>query len=207
MQIVFVRHGTTAWNKEKRWQGSSDVPLSDVGRAQARVTARYLLEQFEVPEAIYTSDLSRALETSGFIAGEFGKEPIATPLLREAHIGLWSGVEIEESFKTHGRLIQKWRSDPWADMPETESLGELQRRSVGFLKYVEGLYKDGQSIIVVSHALFIKSVLCYVLGMPLQNNYSFNLDNCSISTIRAGEGGTGWRLFELNIHRHLAQVR
>ena len=75
MQIVFVRHGTTAWNKEKRWQGSSDVPLSDLGRAQARVTARYLLEHFEVPEAIYTSDLSWAFETSEFIAGEFdGKE-------------------------------------------------------------------------------------------------------------------------------------
>ena len=206
MQILFVRHAPP--NGTKRKDGR------EFRRAAFRCRSRPGQGHGQVSPRTVRSSGGDLHQRSVEGAGDFGvyrrrvrqRAHRHTVTERGPHRSL-SGVEIEESFKTHGRLIQKWRSDPWADMPETESLGELQRRSVGFLKYVEGLYKDGQSIIVVSHASFIKSVLCYVLGMPLQNNYSFNLDNCSISTIRAGEGGTGWRLFELNIHRHLAQVR
>jgi broad specificity phosphatase PhoE len=89
-----VRHGRTEWNAARRFQGQSDIPLSEEGRAQAMAVAAALAS--EPISAIVSSDLSRALETARAIAGHHGLEVRADARLREFRFGAWEGLTWDE---------------------------------------------------------------------------------------------------------------
>jgi probable phosphoglycerate mutase len=93
-ELLIARHGETDWNRERRWQGHSDPPLNDLGRAQARELAAALAG--EGLEAIYASDLRRATETAEIVGGELGLPVRSDPALRETDVGSWSGLTREE---------------------------------------------------------------------------------------------------------------
>jgi probable phosphoglycerate mutase len=97
-RVLLVRHGQSEWNALGRWQGQADPPLNEVGRAQAISAARSLGSL----DAIFSSDLQRALETAAIISGELGIGPVVVePALRERDAGDWSGLtraEIEERY-------------------------------------------------------------------------------------------------------------
>jgi broad specificity phosphatase PhoE len=85
-----VRHGRTEWNAARRFQGQSDIPLSEEGRAQARATAAALTG---VPlDALVSSDLSRALDTARAIGADRALEVVPDPRLREFAFGEWEGL-------------------------------------------------------------------------------------------------------------------
>lgn len=92
--IVLVRHGETDWNLERRWQGHSDRPLNETGRAQARELAEALAD--EPFDAVYSSDLMRAHETARIVAERMGLDVTAVPDLRETRFGSWEGLSDEE---------------------------------------------------------------------------------------------------------------
>lgn len=87
-----VRHGETQWNALRKLQGWKDIPLNDVGTAQAQQLERYFASHFTpVPDTIYSSDLSRAYETAAIATKPF-KLPIHTSQhLRERHYGIYEG--------------------------------------------------------------------------------------------------------------------
>jgi 2,3-bisphosphoglycerate-dependent phosphoglycerate mutase len=97
--ILIARHGESDWNRERRWQGYADRPLTDRGREQARALAARLAH-IEL-DAVYSSDLQRARDTAAVVAENQGLEVQAVPELREVDVGSWSGltrVEAEERF-------------------------------------------------------------------------------------------------------------
>ena len=87
--VLFWRHGQTDFNVAGRFQGQSDVPLNDTGRAQAEQAARRLAELG--PELIVSSDLSRAAATADSLATLLGLEPVRDRRLRETAFGEWEG--------------------------------------------------------------------------------------------------------------------
>src|ERR1700704_2099238 len=88
-RVLLVRHGQSEWNALGKWQGQADPPLSDLGRAQARSAAHSLGSL----DAIYASDLQRAMETAAIIANALGIGPVVVdPDLRERNAGEWSGL-------------------------------------------------------------------------------------------------------------------
>jgi broad specificity phosphatase PhoE len=92
-RILLVRHGESEWNAARRWQGQADPPLTDLGRAQAAHAARAL----GAIDAIFASDLQRALVTAQVIADALGlDEPLIDARLRERDAGEWSGLTREE---------------------------------------------------------------------------------------------------------------
>ena len=95
--ILVLRHGQSEWNSIRRWQGTADSPLTELGRQQAGATAGLLAElQLQFP-AIWTSDLRRASETAAIIARTLGlSTPTCDARLREAHAGEWEGLTPEE---------------------------------------------------------------------------------------------------------------
>ena len=95
--ILVLRHGQSEWNSIRRWQGTADSPLTELGRQQAGATAALLSAlRLEFP-AIWTSDLCRASETAAIIARRLGLgDPIVDARLREAHAGEWEGFTPEE---------------------------------------------------------------------------------------------------------------
>ena len=98
MDLVLIRHGVTAWNQQRRFQGQIDTPLSEEGHQQAMLTARHLstLSQAQPINAIYASDLKRAWSTAEPIARLLGLPILKQSLLRERHYGVFEGKTHEE---------------------------------------------------------------------------------------------------------------
>jgi probable phosphoglycerate mutase len=110
-RILLMRHGQSEWNATGRWQGQADPPLSDLGRRQAREAARAI----GAVDAVWSSDLQRAVETAAIISADIGVGPVVLdPDLRERDAGEYSGLtraEIEERFP--GYLADHRRPPGW----------------------------------------------------------------------------------------------
>ena len=89
-RIYLVRHGETAWNQDKRYQGQTDIPLTEKGREQAQRAAERLAGVGA--SFLISSDLSRALDTAAVIGQRLGLSVISCPLWRERNYGRWGGV-------------------------------------------------------------------------------------------------------------------
>jgi len=95
--ILLLRHGQSEWNAVRRWQGTADSPLTELGREQAATTARLLVALRLDFASIWTSNLRRASQTAAIIAGALGLgEPIVDARLQEADAGEWEGLTPEE---------------------------------------------------------------------------------------------------------------
>jgi uncharacterized phosphatase len=146
--LYLVRHGETNWNAERRIQGSTDIPLNDMGRAQARATGRLLARREW--DAIFASPLSRAFETASIIATELGMAaPDTVDAIVERNYGEAEGLnwqQIDELFP--------------GDMPVPgrESHESVAARAVPALIDLARSH-PAQALIVVSHGGVIRSVL------------------------------------------------
>src|SRR5690348_11335705 len=131
VRILLARHGETVFNVEGRWQGQSDSPLTERGRAQARELARALAAEPIV--AVYSSDLGRAFGTAQAVAEPHGLEVIADERLREIHVGGWTGKNREQIEANWPDGLKAWATVPSAfRMPDGEDLLEAQTRALRF---------------------------------------------------------------------------
>ena len=94
IDLILVRHGETAWNASRRFQGRTDIPLSEIGRARARAVSLRL--QSEAFDCGYASDLDRAAETARIIAEPHGLAVTIEPRIREFDFGQWEGLTWDE---------------------------------------------------------------------------------------------------------------
>src|SRR5690348_7117717 len=94
VRILLARHGETVFNVEGRWQGQSDSPLTERGRAQAIELARALAD--ERVAAVYSSDLGRSLDTATEVGAIHHLEVVADARLREIHVGEWTAKRRDE---------------------------------------------------------------------------------------------------------------
>ena len=176
-KICLIRHGQTNWNLEGRYQGQSNVPLNENGRAQARALARQL--QGLPFTAIYTSDLKRAKETAE-IVGAFIHLPVTLePRLREIKQGKWEGQLVEV---IKARYVELWGQhvvDPaGARPPGGETVGEVAKRVYTALDDIAG-HHPNTSVLIVSHGLAIATVICKAQGIPVGQAYSAIPDNAT----------------------------
>jgi broad specificity phosphatase PhoE len=145
--IVLVRHGESTWNREGRWQGHGDPPLSDEGRAQALTVARSLAA---MPfDALYSSDLARARETAEIMGKELGLPVQLDARLREVDVGEWSGLtraEVEERYPD-GLRRRREGGTGWVDGETYDAMGA---RVVEALHAIAGAHRDGR-VLVVTH--------------------------------------------------------
>jgi len=155
-RVLLVRHGQSEWNAIGRWQGQADSPLSDQGRLQAREAARAVGSV----DAVWASDLQRAVETATIIANEIGVGPVVVdPDLRERDAGEFSGLtrpEIEERFP--GYLAAHRRPPSW----EPDEV--LLARALGALHRIAAAVPGGD-VLVVSHGGLVYTVEEH-LGAP-----------------------------------------
>ncbi len=189
-RICLVRHGETAWNAEGRVQGQLDVPLSELGQAQARATAAALAgERFA---AVYASDLERARQTAAPAAQRLGLEVRLEPALRERHYGMFESLtyaEVRERFPAEYARFK--RKDPEFDFTGGESLRAFAERAVAC---VAGLAQRhaGESILVVTHGGVLDMVYRHATGCGLSTPRDFELPNAAINRVEVAPGG--WRV-------------
>jgi uncharacterized phosphatase len=175
-RIALVRHGETDWNRIRRIQGRSDVPLNETGRAQARRTASALLA--ERWDAVYSSPLSRASETAGIIAETLGLQPaIAVEALTERNYGEAEGLTgIELDAKFPGATV----------VPGRERRSDAAARAIPALIELARRHLAGR-ILVVSHGGLIRSVLMH-LEPGAGDHHTEPIVNGSVHSLDYSEG-------------------
>ncbi len=186
--IGFVRHGVTAWNKEGRAQGSSDIPLDHEGIAMAEYVAKRLAE--EQWDVIYTSPLIRAKKTAEIIA-EYKPEVL---LLEDSRLREFGGGLIEGT--TEIERLEKWGSS-WREMElGVEPDEEIISRGVAFVEDMKVAHA-GQRVLVVSHGGFIKRLL----GALVSNeDLGVKVDNTSLTVVELRDEENLCRLFNCTKH-------
>jgi probable phosphoglycerate mutase len=194
---VLLRHGQTIWNVEHRFQGQTDIPLDETGQAQAERAGRLLAALR--PDAIVSSDLSRATATAQPLAKLTGLVVSLDKGLRERSGGLWEGLTDEEIRERYPRERETW-SPPEGELAEAVA----DRVSAALQRAADSIPPGGLGV-VVSHGAALRFGMERVLGIPEQAAGILGpLSNCSWSVLgqsgRQASGGlvTRWRLLEHN---------
>lgn len=200
MELICVRHGRTAWNADRRFQGQTDIPLDDEGLAQARALAAHLRpEHFD---RAYSSDLSRARSTAEAIyAGRDGTIDV-TAELREMHFGKWEGLTWDEIIARWPELDVKHEKIPMFYTAEGgESWDELGARIERVLRRITAAMRPDDRTLIVGHAGVLHGIV-RVLSDHLAPDAApheavVRFSPCGILRAR-GSFERGWELTALN---------
>lgn len=182
MRLFLVRHGQTTANLLTKYTGQKDVPLTDLGRQQAE-SIRPVLEKFHF-DAVYSSDLSRAIETQRLAIP--GVEGIPTPLIREIDVGNIVDREIADvRAENPGWVVSK---DPEGYRRfGGESVRDVWDRVGKFLEMVE--QSDCENVIAFAHTGTIAVMISYIIGKEDINRSVLRSNNCAIHILEKDEKG------------------
>ena len=180
-KVILVRHGQTLWNLEMKYQGHCDVALTEKGVEQARLAAKRLAG--EDISAVYASDLSRAFKTAECIAGEHNLPVTSIPGLREINFGEWEGLTFEGINSQWTDGMSKLFSHPdEMVIPGGETFREVKERATSALEKLVADHPN-QTIVVVSHGGTIRTLLCAILNIHLNNLWNIKQDNTAINML------------------------
>lgn len=201
--VIFVRHGETAWNLEQRYQGQEDSPLSDEGLLQAKRVGEFLSRR--KIDAIYTSDLGRAVVTAQCIAEPHKLKPIVDKRLREMSFGVWEGLTRAEVSEQFPELFQARLNDSLAHpIPGGEEPQEVVGRFLDCLEEKLASH-EGETIVFVSHGATLRLVLAHLLDIPLSKSQCLAQSNGGISELVFDKNSPcPWRVITINSTAHLS---
>ena len=188
--LYLVRHGETDWNLSRRIQGSTDIPLNDTGREQARATGRLLARRRW--DRIVSSPLGRALETARLIGAEVGIDEVETlPEIVERSYGEAEGLNAQQ-------LAERFPSDHSGldarDVPGREDREAVAARAISALiAYAEA--HPGENVIVTTHGGLIRAVLNAVAA-GAGSHHGRQITNGSIHSFRVDDGGLSLVAFD-----------
>jgi alpha-ribazole phosphatase len=205
-KLYLVRHGQSAGNAEGRFGGHSPMPLSELGHQQARLTAKVLAK--EKIDAIYTSDLLRAVQTAEPLAEVLDLPVVQTPAFRERNVGVLEGLTFDESKaqypKDYYALVNRHVHHI---ITRGESYRHLLQRATRELKEILHIHQ-GEKIVIFSHTGAICFLTLHLLGAI--NRYTKQTpwlvtSNCGINRFEI-RGRSNIRVLAINDTRHLVQT-
>ncbi len=165
--LILVRHGESLWNKENRFTGWVDVPLTDKGREEARVAGELIKNTGIKIDVAYTSQLSRAIETLDIILRVLGQN---IPVIKDYHLnermyGDLQGLNKAETARIYGEeQVKLWRRSYDVRPPNGESLEDTQKRTVPFFKntILLDITYYRKNVLVVAHGNSLRSIIMYL---------------------------------------------
>ena len=188
--ICFIRHGETTWNAERRMQGHIDIPLNTTGMGQAKRLANALTQTKYSFDAIYSSDLERALHTANAVANALSLAVQTTPQLRERNVGQLQGLLLSEAPVL---LPEIWQShiarELDHDLGGGESIRAFHQRMQGVLELFLRQHR-GQSILAVSHGGSLDMIYRIVTQQALDAERVAVVPNTSLNWIT--HDGSTW---------------
>ncbi len=186
--LYFVRHGETDWNAVRRYQGQTDTPLNDTGRAQAARNGRELrrlLGNAAVGFDYVASPLTRTADTMRIIRREMGLDPdafIREDRLKEINFGHWEGQIWDDLPNTDPEEFAARKADPYRWRPRNgESYEDLARRLESWLASLE------RDTVAVSHGGVSRVVRGHVLGLDWGEIHALEVPQDRILRLRRGE--------------------
>jgi broad specificity phosphatase PhoE len=196
MRLLLARHGQSVWNSERRFQGSTDIELSDIGRAQAAALGRAL--RTTRLAAAYVSPMRRARETAEIALAEAGVPIVPIGELRELCLGDWEGCTVDEVRARDGDPYRAWVRAPLdCPPPRGEPLPEVSVRVRGAMDRIAGAHPDGEDVLVVAHGGVISVYACWLLGCSFNWLWRLRVDNASLTVVKPP------RVVSLNDTSHL----
>ena len=199
LRLLLARHGQTDWNAQHRYQGHAPVPLNETGRRQATALGQRLAR--EGIQAIYSSDLPRAWMTAQTVAAACNLPVQTEPLLREMDFGEWQGRTHAEIHERRASSVAGGYQEPLSFAPTGgETLGQLAERVGAALEKARHT-RQGQTVLWVTHGGPLRTLLCLVLGLGLEQNGQFRTHTASVSELHVFEQRTLLAL--LNDTHHL----
>jgi len=198
-KLILARHGETVWNVEKIYRGRTDVNLDEVGIKQAELLGKYL-SNWKL-EAIYSSPLKRALDTANMVARYQKVGVHVAEGLVDLDYGEWQSLPEQEVKRLYPALHYEWRNNPHkVKMPGGESLEDVRKRAIEVVNDV--LSRCQGSILLVSHRVVNKVLICSLLGLDNSHFWNINLDVGGITIFNYADGR-----FVLTRHNDTSHLR
>jgi broad specificity phosphatase PhoE len=198
-KLILARHGETLWNVDKVFRGRADVNLDEVGIKQAELMGKYL-SNWEL-EAIYSSPLTRALDTANMIARYQKVAVLIAQGLTDFDYGEWQSLPEQEVKRLYPDLLSEWHNNPdKVRMPGGESLEDVRSRAVGVVNDVVSRHQD--NTVLVSHRVVIKVLICYLLGLHNSQFWNISQDIGGITIFDYADGR-----FVLTRHNDTSHLR
>jgi broad specificity phosphatase PhoE len=195
MKLLLARHGQTEWNADRRFQGHTDISLSERGRAQAHALGRALRGRRIT--AAYVSPMRRAVETAEIALADAGIAYTPIEALRELSLGEWEGCTVDEIRGQEGDPYGAWLRAPLdCPPPGAEPLPEVRDRVVDAVDRIGAVHGDGDALII-AHGGVISVYACHILGCSFNQLWRLRCDNCSLTVVDPP------RLVTLNDTHHL----
>jgi len=222
MNILLVRHGETAWNREGRYQGRTDIPLSPDGERQVR-TLGDRLRHLPIAVAI-SSPLSRARATAeAILAARASALPppddgtpavtgvhsvpsleLDTGLLEISHGG-WEGKLASDVALSHAEMFGVWKTAPGRHSPAgpgAETLGDVEARAWPVLERAFArLGAPDDTLLITAHDAVNRVLLCRIIGLPLERVWSFRQSPAALNVL-SGPSLSQLQLVRLNDSEH-----
>lgn len=203
--LLFVRHGESDANEIGAFAGHWDVDLTQRGRQQAELTARYIRENFRV-DGVYSSDLRRACDTAQPIARAFGLEVQTTERLREIYAGEWEEFPFDRLEEAFGEDFVLWRNEIEKSRPTNgESVAEMADRVWGAVEEICA-ENPGKTLVIVTHGTPVRMLLCRLQGLDLEHMRNAGWASNASVTVGCLKDDR-WELIRAGIDDHLAQLK
>jgi glucosyl-3-phosphoglycerate phosphatase len=200
-RLLLLRHGVTDWNREGRFQGQLDPPLSADGLDEARRLAeRIAADEGLRPAHVVTSSLSRASQTAELVASTCGATLGADARLVEVGQGAWEGRTHSELAKVDAARYAAWRDGGGRQPPGGESLDAVRDRVAAALDDLLG--GEAWPLAIVSHGGTLRLFAGRLLELDAERAWALDLDNASLSALTQASDGA-WRVDRWNDTLHL----
>jgi broad specificity phosphatase PhoE len=185
-RFILIRHGQTEWNRVERFRGRADLSLNDTGFKQADLAAEKL-KSCKVA-AIYSSPMKRALQTAEPIARKLNLRVQPLEGLIDIDFGSFQGLSAEEASKVDKKLLDDWLERPHlAHFPGGESLDIVRKRVLAAVAELEKRHRD-QTVILVSHTVVCRVLLCAMLGLDNSHFWHVKQDVNAINIFELRDG-------------------
>jgi probable phosphoglycerate mutase len=185
-RLVLLRHGRTAWNAQRRFQGQLDPPLDDVGRMQAYEVAGLVAALR--PDVIVSSDSARAWQTAEIVGAATGLEAVKEPRLRERSLGHWEGLTREEVAATYPDEYADWVAGRDVLTRGGETRDEVAERALSAFHAQDAV----ETLVFVTHSATAMALCNALLGIAQRQHPLGPLANCHWSELWAED--SRWRL-------------
>ncbi|PIP14420.1 MAG: phosphoglycerate mutase [bacterium (Candidatus Stahlbacteria) CG23_combo_of_CG06-09_8_20_14_all_34_7] len=200
MLLYLLRHSESEGNRDGKFRGRADFPLTERGIRQSEDAAEFLKDK-DISR-IYSSPLIRSFNTALAIAMKKNLEVFSDKDFNNIYLGNWEGrlkTEIKEKYPKEWEI---WTHSPeYLNIKEMETLDDVQRRSVGKVKEIS-LEIEG-NILIVSHRAVIKPLIAGLLNIQKPYFWRLHIDTAALSILEKMEDDRGWMLKNLNINHYL----
>lgn len=182
MEIFIVRHGESEGNRDNKFRGRKDFPLTEKGRKQAEETGKFL-RKYGKFDVIFTSPLIRAKETATIISNFLSSEVVVEQSIHNIKLGDWEGKSKEEIRRKYPEKWKLWIEEPEKlILPNGESIDQIRERTTKWIQNI--IQRDYKKIVIVTHRAVIKPLLAGLLDVNPPYFWKFHIDTGSFSIVR-----------------------